>query len=181
MPGQLARALGTLDRLDSTITDVIALARDLSRGASTTVAALLADVQRRWHGALAAENRPLRIVASDAGAPAIAISAAASAQILDVLIDNARVHGRGAVTVAVRRSGVLIAIDVSDEGPDLDVDSHELFQRRELRDGHGIGLSFGRRLAEAEDARLVMTNRAPPTFSLIAATGPSTGFVPGDS
>jgi signal transduction histidine kinase len=168
------RALETLDRLDATITEVITLARDLPAVRAVAVDDLVSGVERRWHGVLAAASRPLRLVV-EAGAPAtLPISPPAVTQIVDVLIANANVHGRGAVTVVVRRTGNAVAVDVQDEGPPLGIEPPELFRRRPGSDGHGIGLPFARRLAEAEGARLVLSRAEPPTFSLVLASEATT-------
>jgi signal transduction histidine kinase len=99
----------------------------------------------------------------------IDISAPAAAQILDVLIDNARRHGRGAVTIHARTIDGVVAVDVSDEGPALLPEAHVIFRHREGQTDGGIGLPFARKLAEAENARVTLTRHDPPTFSLLAA------------
>jgi len=84
------------------------------------------------------------------------------------LLDNAAVHGRGAVTVSVRDAAGALAVDVADEGPGIEVADAELFVRRSSRAaGHGIGLALARSLAEAEGGRLRLTRPSPPTFTLL--------------
>ena len=101
----------------------------------------------------------------------IGISFPAAAQILDVLLDNALRHGRGAVTIHARALDRTIAIDVSDEGAALVKEAHELFRQRDVQHNGGIGLPFARKLAETENARVALTSAAPPTFSLLATAG----------
>jgi signal transduction histidine kinase len=160
-------ARSEVDRLDATITELIRLARDLPSARQVSTAHVLAEVERRWRGRLAAQSRPLRIAPLEDGPLVIAISAAAAEQVLDVLVDNAYTHGRGAITLRTRVSDDTVAIEVSDEGPPLAVEPHELFRRRVEGDGHGLGLPLARRLAEAEGARLVLASSAPPTFALV--------------
>jgi signal transduction histidine kinase len=161
-------ALAAVDRLDTIITDIIALARDLPGREATHVADLIAAAEQRWRGPLAALTRPLRVVIDPGVQPDIGISARAASQILDVLIDNAHRHGRGAVTVRARPLGGIVAIEVSDEGHALDRPAHELFRARDGSRAGGIGLPFARRLAEAENARLTLSHNDPPTFTLLA-------------
>lgn len=163
------RALAAVHRLEGTITDVIALARDLPAASEVEVSALLGAASARWHGPLAAASRPLRCVA-DPGAPArLGISRAAATQILDVLLDNAYRHGRGAVSVRVGRvSRGLALVEVADEGPFLALEPWQLFGRRDDHSLHGLGLPYARRLAEAEGARLTLRRADPPTFGLTA-------------
>lgn len=165
---RIESALTAVDRLETTITDVIALARDLPVQQRTRVQDLVAAVEQRWHGPLAADTRALRVVVEPGLPTDIVISGAAAVQILDILIDNARRHGRGAVTVHLRVIGGVVAVDVCDEGPALRREAHDLFRHRDgSRDG-GIGLPFARKLAEAENARVTLTRHDPPTFSLLA-------------
>jgi hypothetical protein len=61
-----------------------------------------------------------------------------------------------------------IAIDVSDEGPALSLDSTGLFAQRPAdQTHHGRGLVLARILAEAEGARLHLSRNDPPTFTLL--------------
>lgn len=165
----LGDALRTTRQLESTVSELLALARDRPRGTQTLdIDTLMNGLQTRWNGLLAADGRPLRI-AVDRRIPRTCISRAAVNQILDVLIDNAIRHGRGAVTVTVRDANQALAIDVSDEGQPITGDSRELFRRRsEDADGTGIGLALARRLAESEGGRLVLSSPGPPKFTLLA-------------
>ena len=164
----LTDALETSRQLETTVSDLLALARDQPRSRDPLdLERLLEDLRVRWNGRLAAVDRPLRVL-RDRDIPPTSVSAAAVAQILDVLLDNALRHGSGAVTVAARDAQGSLAIDVSDEGPPLTADPRALFRRRSSEvSGTGIGLALARRLAEAEGGRLVLAARTPPTFTLI--------------
>jgi signal transduction histidine kinase len=164
----LTDALETSRQLETTVSDLLALARDQPRSRDPLdLERLLEELRVRWNGRLAAVDRPLRVL-RDRDIPPTSVSAAAVAQILDVLLDNALRHGSGAVTVAARDAQGSLAIDVSDEGPALTADPRALFRRRSSEvSGTGIGLALARRLAEAEGGRLVLAARTPPTFTLI--------------
>jgi signal transduction histidine kinase len=173
-PGQDLRqaitdGIAAADRLEQTIEELLALARD-TRSSSTTpldLPALLDEIEAGWHDRLAAQDRALQ-VAVDPHAPVSLASTAAVRQVLTVLLDNAATHGSGTVSVAVRNAADALAIDVSDEGAGIMAPEPELFTRRSrLADGHGIGLALARSLAEAEGGRLRLTRPAPPTFTLL--------------
>jgi len=173
-PGQDLRhaitdGIAAADRLEQTIEELLALARD-TRSSNVTpldVPGLLEEIEAGWHDRLAAQDRTLR-VAVDPQAPVSLASTAAVRQVLTVLLDNAATHGSGTVSVAVRNAAEALAIDVSDEGAGITAPEPELFTRRSrLADGHGIGLALARSLAEAEGGRLRLTRPAPPTFTLL--------------
>lgn len=155
------------DRLERTINDLLALARGISRSTDETadLPALLAEVERGWHGLLAAKGRRLRIIADDAPSPRA--SAAAIRQILAVLLDNAVTHGDGTVTVTARDAGRTLAVDVSDEGRGVDPGFDPFARRREPAAGRGIGLALARSLAEAEGGRLWLSRPSPCVFTLL--------------
>lgn len=171
-------AMAGADRLERTIDDLLALARDTDhhRG-PLDLPALLAGVRRDWTGPLAGAGRSLTVTAVPEP-PAAAASAPALRQVLDVLLDNALRHGRGTVTVTVRDAGDALAIDVADDGPGVTGPEQDLFTRRSERaSGHGIGLALARTLAEAEGGRLLLTRRTPALFSVLVplTPGPGTG------
>lgn len=156
----IEHAIAETDRLTSTIEELLALARDTENDhLPLDVNAVLDELERSWHGRLAADGRPLRVTIAP-GIPTPHVSETATRQIIEVLLDNAARHGRGEVRVRARATHDGLAIDVSDDGPGLDSDLNELFARR-TRDGHGIGLALARSLAEAEGGRLVVSHRSP--------------------
>jgi signal transduction histidine kinase len=159
-------AMATADRLERTINDLLALARDTGSTAEIAdIRGLLNELEKGWHTLLTAQRRQLRIVADDAPAPRA--SEAAIRQILGVLLDNAATHGHGTVTVTARDAGDALALDVSDEGPGIDTHVELFAPRRSRETSRGIGLALARSLAEAEGGRLVLANPAPPTFTLL--------------
>lgn len=173
-PGQDLRhaitdGIAAADRLEQTIEELLALARDTRSSNATPLdlPSLLGEIEAGWHDRLAAQDRALR-VAVDPQAPVSLASTAAVRQVLTVLLDNAATHGSGTVSVAVRNAADALAIDVSDEGTGIIAAEPELFTRRSrLADGHGIGLALARSLAEAEGGRLRLTRPVPPTFTLL--------------
>ncbi|MET8021852.1 HAMP domain-containing sensor histidine kinase [Streptomyces decoyicus] len=169
----LRAALESLTSTESTLDDLLDLARDLPEQAPLDVVALLDGAARRWHGELAAVGRPLRITVEE-GLPEAVGSARAGRQILDVLLANALAHGSGTVTVATRDAAGVLAVDVEDEGPGLP-EGQDVFARRSGdadAGGHGIGLALARSLAEAEGGRLMVSRRTPhPRFTWLVAGG----------
>jgi signal transduction histidine kinase len=168
----MTSAIAAADRLERTIDELLALARDTPyRTEPLRVDALLAEVRETWHADLAARGRPLRIETAPEP-PVCTASTAAVRQILDVLVDNAVRHGAGAVTVRVRDAGDALAVDVTDEGAVIGDDPAGLFRRSTTVTGHGIGLAMARSLAEAEGGRLLLTRPAPSTFTLLLPAKP---------
>lgn len=165
----IAASLVDADRLESTIDELLVLARDRRGGGTGPVdlRTLLAELTPEWRARLALQSRNLELDA-EPGAPGSSASAAAVRQILAVLVDNATTHGAGTVAVTLREATDAVAIDVSDEGAGVHGPESALFARRtDHRGSHGIGLALARRLAEAECGRLELTRRSPATFTLL--------------
>lgn len=168
-------ALATTDRLEATITDLLALARDTPRTKTPLdIASVIDDVMAHWHGLLAVHGRPLRTSVAQLDEQPAA-SGAAVTQILNVLLDNAYRHGSGEVLVTVRTAMNAIAVDVTNDGPVI-ADGSDLFRRRSNHaTGHGIGLALASTLANAEGGRLTLSAHTP-TFTLllpITTVGPA--------
>jgi signal transduction histidine kinase len=155
--------------LHQTIDEVLRLARagqDHPPAASQPAAELLDRAARRWHGAFAQDDRRLEF-AREPGTGDHPVPGRAAGQILDVLLDNARTHGRGKVDVRLREVGAALAVDVADEGT-TSLPAAALFDRGATTGpGAGIGLSLARDLAEAAGGRLTLASAAPTTFTLL--------------
>lgn len=170
----LDHVLRDVDRLEQTIDDLLALARDSDPAREPrALAPLLRDAATRWGPRLALAGRQLDL-GIEAHLPWVDTSPAAIRQILDVLIDNALVHGGGDVTLSGSRIGHGAVVAVADHGHTT-VNAGEIFVRRSPDAvGSGIGLALARRLAEAEDVRLVLADPGPGVvFHLVfGARGP---------
>ncbi|MFE8944381.1 sensor histidine kinase [Streptomyces sp. NPDC007856] len=167
----LEEALATTRRLHGTVEEVLRLSRSrgLPRPAApdTPVARLLRETEERWHGLLARDGR--RLVSSLGDAPDdVPVAGAPVAEILGILLDNARVHGRGTVHLRVRDLDDALAFDVSDEGT-VEDEAASLFDRGHTGDGAGagIGLALAGDLAVSLGGRLSLTSSHPATFTLL--------------
>ena len=172
VPREDARAvlydvLRELDRLESTIDALLAVARDLPRRSEPVdLADVLGRLEARWEGLLTEEGRTLSLCAR--GGVAARISPQIFDEILDVLVDNARRHGTGLIDVEIDTGDPQhLLATVTDEGQ-LTGEVSSLFLRRQPGAAHhGIGLALARSLAEAEGGRLILLQRAPTTFRLL--------------
>ncbi|MFD9635117.1 sensor histidine kinase [Streptomyces violascens] len=176
-------ALASTRHLHRTVDEFLRLTRTPRHPAAATarepVGRVLEDITSRWHGLFANDGRRLAISAPDATTDAL-IPGRAVTQILDILLDNARLHGRGAVEVTVRDFDDALAFDVSDEGT-LEAAPAQLFTRGHTTGrGEGIGLSLAQDLAGALDGRLSLVSYAPTRFTLLVPLGhPGGGDLPG--
>jgi signal transduction histidine kinase len=166
----LNEALTDVDRLEATLSDLLALARDTvtdRRAADLTV--LLGQRETIWRDALASSGRRLSLEV-DRQTPHVLVSTTALVTVLDVLVDNAVHHGRGTVTIDVapgRAGGASIVI--ADEGQ-IRADPETIFDRRSSpATGHGIGLALARSLARAEGGRLWLLRTDPTAFEVLIA------------
>ncbi|TWG91130.1 signal transduction histidine kinase [Nocardioides sp. J9] len=161
---ELERGIAELDRLSAAIDELLDLARGRRLDDQEVVAldSLVLAAAVRWQTTLAADGREL-VVDTDGTARTRAATGAVE-QVLDVLVENARVHGSGAITVEARDAGTHLEIAVADEGtrtlgPDV-------FRRGVTsRDGagHGIGLAVAADLAELCGGHLSLDTASPTT------------------
>ncbi|HEX9683222.1 MAG TPA: HAMP domain-containing sensor histidine kinase [Acidimicrobiales bacterium] len=166
-------ALEQIDRLTGTLDDLLHLARTgrYAEAVEFDLAALVRLHVEMIRPAAEAADRPLHLISTG---PARARAAeGALGQAIDVLIDNARRHGRGAITVTVSSAGSHASVAVADEGRVSEDQAIALFSSAASPDGHGIGLRLARTLVEADGGRLDLVSANPTTFNL---TVPSPGF-----
>ncbi|HEX3648055.1 MAG TPA: HAMP domain-containing sensor histidine kinase, partial [Pseudonocardiaceae bacterium] len=173
----MATALRRGEQLHVTIEELLQLARENPAGntAPLAVGDLLDAVHEHWQPAFADAGRTLRVTYPP-DLPMAYGSTTAIRHVVEVLVDNALVHGAGAATVSAEAVADGLVIEVSDEGPGL-ADPDLAFAPRsadpDLRadargNTHGIGLALARSLAEAEGGRLVLRHAIPhPVFDLL--------------
>jgi len=165
---ELAAALGEVDRLETTIGHLLAHARQASAGSAVTVnlGAVVHDHAARWRPLFGRAQRRFEVVA--AKNVLVSASRGTVGQILDVLLDNALRHGRGAVRVHVATNGRSGSVTVSDDGPGIpDELSDQIFERGDSSTGGtGIGLHLARTLAQADNGSLRTLNGGTTRFEL---------------
>ncbi|QXC62480.1 HAMP domain-containing histidine kinase [Aquihabitans sp. G128] len=172
-PAEMAPALrdafAEVDRLDATITELLALARsvplvDLDRSPLRT---LLDDVEQRWTLLLAPVGRELvvEVDPADADEP---VAAGPLAQVLDVLVENARDHGAGAVHVTARLAGSHLVVSVADGGPGVAPGLERAIFERHVSGAasSGVGLALARTVAQSIGGRLELVDPRRARFEL---------------
>lgn len=158
-------ALGQADRLLATVEDLLRLARTGRAGEQRTVDlhVLAREHVEDWQHRFAEAGRTL--VLSGEGPVMVRASPGGVGQAVDVLLDNALVHGAGPVSLRVEARGGHGDLVVEDEGPGLapDVDP---FRGAGAADGHGLGLALARALAESDGGSLDVVRPRPAAFRI---------------
>jgi signal transduction histidine kinase len=166
----MATALRRGEQLHVTIEELLQLARanPARNSAPLAVGNLLDALHEHWQPAFADVGRALRVTYPP-DLPTVHASMTAIRHVVEVLVDNALVHGAGTTTVSAQAVAEGLIVEVSDEGPGL-ADPDLAFAPRSAdplpgpdgRGGtHGIGLALARSLAEAEGGRLVVRHASP--------------------
>lgn len=158
-------ALGQADRLLATVEDLLRLARTGRTGEQRTVDlhALARGHVEDWQHRFAAVGRTLAL----AGERAVVIRASPGGvgQAVDVLLDNALIHGAGPVSVRVETGNGYGDLLVVDDGAGLSPDV-DPFRGGAVDDGHGMGLGLARALVESDGGSLDVVSRVPATFRI---------------
>lgn len=171
-PALVAAAVAEADRLEETITELLALSEAPRRGENLDLAALVADRVDAWRALARAQGREVKL--SIPVVPAVEARAAALGQSLQVLLDNALAHGTGTITVSVRQVAGGVRLCVEDEGPGIPPERElDLFDRTPVPAAAiagadsgtfahaGRGLPLARSLVEAEGGRIFLERPRP--------------------
>jgi signal transduction histidine kinase len=165
---ELVAALGEVDRLETTIADLLAHARQESakRAVTVNLGAVVHDHAARWRPVLNRSGRAVEVSAEKN--LHVTASPGTVGQILDVLLDNALRHGVGPVGISVAAAGRSATVTVSDAGPGIpDELSDQIFERGDSSSGGtGIGLHLARALAQADNGSLSAPAGPPTRFEL---------------
>jgi signal transduction histidine kinase len=168
----LELALAEVERLQSTVATLLAVARDTDPlpSSEVDVAALCTEVAQRRSADLEARGRALHLRIDEA-LPKARFSPEVLREILAVLLDNAAQHGRGTVSILARAAGLGVVVEVGDEGEGV-IDVDKVFERLAPEaTGHGIGLALARSLAEAHGGRLQVARLGPHPSFMVALPG----------
>ncbi len=165
---EAAEALTQVAGLDDRINELLALART-GRAAASARVDVVALVDRHVHAIAAQFHRAgRRLTLSAPEVLEVDVTPSALTQSVEILLDNALVHGAGDVEVSIAVVGTgAIEITVRDEGHISDpVDSvgggaggagHD-------RRGHGLGLLLARNLLRPDGGRVELVSNDPATF-----------------
>lgn len=170
MREELDRSVAELDRLNGAITELLDLARGRRLGDRSEIdlSALVAAVAQRWQSRIEEEGRT--VVTRAPGLIRAQVPAGPVEQVLDVLVENARLHGRGTITLTTRDAGSHLEVVVADEGRRAltgDIFHRGVTTRSGPGDAHGIGLAVASELAEVAGGHLSLdTSAATTTFVL---------------
>lgn len=157
----LVEVVGQLDRLESTISSLLALARHADRPmVPCDVEALVRALADRW-GPLVVGDRLLEL---DPAAAVARCDPSAVDHVLDVLVDNAVRHGQGPVVVRCAQRDGVVEIEVADAGPTPT--ESDVFADIDTDSTHGIGLRLARSLVEASGGELQLLDVPTTTFRL---------------
>ncbi|MEO8687788.1 MAG: ATP-binding protein [Solirubrobacteraceae bacterium] len=166
--GELEAALGETDRLETTIADLLAHARQASAGTAVTVnlGAVAHEHAARWRPVFARSQRALDVAAEKN--VLVRASRGTVGQVLDVLLDNALRHGAGAARITSAADGRFARLTVADAGPGVFGEERDrIFERGASRTGgSGIGLHLARTLAQADNGSLRVLDGDPTRFEL---------------
>lgn len=161
----LSEAVADVDRLQATVATLLSLAREVRPAPRPLVVLdeVIEHAAQRWR--TAAKHAGRSVVATPGPKCQAAVSIAAMDHVLDVLIENALLHGVGQVTLTAEADGGRAVVAVADEGGRPD-DATSWFQE-DRRGGetttstndnsHGVGLSLARRLVAAEGGLIRVT------------------------
>jgi signal transduction histidine kinase len=164
---EAAEALTQVAGLDDRINELLQLARTgrLAPQVRTDVAAL---VTRHVHAISAQFSRAGRSVKVSSPPTANAyVTASALAQSVEILLDNALVHGSGDVEVTVTKSSAgAVDIAISDEGTFVESATPETNGHDGDHRSHGLGLLLARNLLRSDGGRVELVSSAPTTFAI---------------
>jgi two-component system OmpR family sensor kinase len=157
------RVVALSDRMSTTISSLLAIARGSAGSAArTTVSALVTS---------ALDERPphpdVTVSVDHVTDDEISAPIDLALRALSPLVDNAFRHARSAVTFTVAVEVRTVGITVSDDGEGVSqTDSESLFtsgQRDPTSDGAGLGLALSRRVARSLGGDVDLTSAVAPT------------------
>lgn len=153
----LREAIADLDRLERTISELLAIARTPDASDSPFfIADVLDEVDAKWLKPFGQAGRAL-VIAPSRFIPPVHGNSAMLRHALDVLLENSLQHGAGEVRVENAQSEDLVTLTITDEGPGFESDPFLLPEADRTDTGEasrGFGLPLAKRLIESMPGRI---------------------------
>jgi signal transduction histidine kinase len=164
-----AAALAQTERLAEVVGQLLGRARRSITGAPTlaSVDEIVAQQVIEWEPAFRRVSRKLEVSGAK-GLHAYATPGGA-AQVIATLLDNALVHGAGAVTIRTSQTRRSVVVEVRDEGAGVPTDLVPRIFERSVSGapgGTGLGLALARTVAAADGGQVVLVRPRPAVFAL---------------
>ncbi len=133
----------------------------------TTIGSLTDQITARWQHELLKTGRLLSVSSYVDGTLPVRLDVDRWHQIVNELVANTVDHADpGAVKVRIMTNGLNLVVEVEDPGPGIVQEFDQItltrsadFEANRSSDGLGLGLVFGRQMAEAMGGRLSVTSR----------------------
>lgn len=161
---QAQAATAEVDRLARRIDQVLALARSDAGNSGEQVVDLSATARARVEAAsYLADERGLKLQIATVDSARILAGPGVPARVIDELLGNAMNYARSVISVGVGVEGGYAKLVVTDDGPGVGADEHELIFERFTRGatgvagGSGLGLALVREAARAHGGDAVAT------------------------
>jgi signal transduction histidine kinase len=169
-----AAALAQTERLADVVGQLLGRARRTITGAPelASVDEIVAQQVVEWEPAFRRVNRKLEVTGTK-GLQAYATPGAA-AQVIATLLDNALVHGAGAVTIRTSQTRRSVVVEVRDEGSGVPPELVPRIFERSVSGapgGTGLGLALARTLAATDGGQVVLVRPRPAVFALFLPHG----------
>ena len=169
-----AAALAQTERLADVVGQLLGRARQSITGAPelASVDEIVAQQVVEWEPAFRRVNRKLEVTGAK-GLHAYATPGGA-AQVIATLLDNALVHGAGAVTIRTSQTRRSVVVEVRDEGSGVPPELVPRIFERSVSGapgGTGLGLALARTLAATDGGQVVLVRPRPAVFALFLPHG----------
>ena len=169
-----AAALAQTERLAEVVGQLLGRASRSVSGAPTlaSVDDIVAQQVVEWEPAFRRVSRKLEVT-GEKGLYAYATPGSA-AQVIATLLDNALVHGAGAVTIRTSQTPRSVVIEVRDEGKGVPQELVPRIFERSVSGapgGTGLGLSLARTVAASDGGQVVLVRPRPAVFALFLPHG----------
>jgi signal transduction histidine kinase len=169
-----AAALTQTERLADVVSQLLGRARRSITGAPelASVDEIVAQQVIEWEPAFRRVSRKLEVTGAK-GLCAYATPGGA-AQVIATLLDNALVHGAGAVTIRTSQTRRSVVVEVRDEGNGVPADLVPRIFERSVSGapgGTGLGLALARTVAATDGGQVVLVRPRPAVFALFLPHG----------